>query len=193
MSPRHTDDALTVLLAAIDEVRLEHALMGGYAVVTWGVPRATYDVDVLVESSPERLDRCFDACAQRGFEVDEIYRKGWRDRVRDMPLVKVRLFRDGRAVTSDLFLVTTPFQEAAFARRRDVQVPSLGRHVPVVSPADLVLFKLLAARPKDRADVQNVLTVQGVPDPDYLRTWARRLGVEEALDRAIVEAQGPRG
>lgn len=190
MSPQHVDQALAELLAAIEEAKLAHALMGGYAVVTWGVPRATYDVDVLVESSAERLARCFAACERRGFEVDEIYKKGWRDHVRDMPLVKVRLYRDGRSVTSDLFVVTTPLQDASFARRCEVRVPSLGKSVPVVSPADLILFKLLAGRPKDRIDVQNVLTVQGVPDPEYLRAWAQRLGVEQQLDEAIAEARG---
>ncbi|MEO6597441.1 MAG: hypothetical protein ABIP94_22080 [Planctomycetota bacterium] len=57
-----------------------------------------------------------------------------------------------------------------------------------MAEADLILFKLMADRPKDRVDVQNVLTVQGIPEPEYLRDWAARLGVADRLERALAEA-----
>ena len=50
------------------------------------------------------------------------------------------------------------------------------------------LFKLMADRPKDRVDVQNVLAVQGVPDSTCLHEWAERLGVRDRLHRALAEA-----
>jgi hypothetical protein len=190
MSPRNVDDTLLALLDALDEAGLAHALVGGYAVVTWAIPRATFDVDVLVEAAPAKMAALFSACERRGFGVDEAFRAGWRDRVAGMELVKVQLFREGRAVTCDVFPVSTAFQRSAFARRCLVEVPGLGRNVPVISAADLVLFKLLADRPKDRLDVQNVIAVQGVPDPDYLREWARQLGVEARLERALAGGEG---
>lgn len=69
-----------------------------------------------------------------------------------------------------------------------MRVPGIAQELRVISAADLILFKLLADRPKDRLDVQNVLTVQGIPDPDYLATWAKRIGLDERLHRALVEA-----
>lgn len=182
------DHVLSELLAAMADARLEVALIGGYAVVTWGVPRATFDVDLLVDADDERLRQGFVALERRGFGVDAVYKTGWRDRVRDMPLVKVQMFRGGRAVSGDLFLVSTPLQRSAFARCRTVELPGTATPIRVVSPADLILFKLLADRPKDRVDIQNVLIVQGVPDPDYLRAFAKQLGVAEKLDRAIADA-----
>ena len=189
MNAQRPDEVLKELLRTLEEAGLQHALMGGYAVVSWGVPRATYDVDILVESASERLQRCFEIAERRGFQIDDSYKTGWRDRLCDMQLVKLRMSRAGRPVTSDLFLVATPFQHSAFARRRIVLVPGLGRGVPVITAADLILFKLLANRPKDRVDVQNVLTVQGVPDADYLRSWAQKLNVTKELEQALAEAE----
>ena len=128
------------------------------------------------------------ACEDRGFVVDDAYRSGWRDRLRDMQMVKVRLFREGRAVTADVFLLSTPFQEAALERTVLVDIPGVRPQVPVVSAADLILFKLMANRPKDSLDVQNVLTIQGVPDEDYLRLWAARLAVTDQLLAALEES-----
>jgi hypothetical protein len=189
MTPARPDQVLAELLAAMGEAKLDAALLGGYAVVTWGVPRATFDVDALVEADDERLRAAFAALERRGFAVDEVYKTGWRDHVRDMPLVKVQVFREERVVCGDLFLVATPLQRSAFARCRTIELPGIAGAVRVVSPADLILFKLLAGRPKDRLDVQNVLAVQGVPDAGYLREWAKRLGVEALLDEAL-EAAG---
>ena len=180
MTQHRPDEVMAELLSAMAEAGVEVALMGGYAVVAWGVPRATYDVDVLVQVDESEL--------QRGFGVDTVFKAGWRDRIRDMPLVKAQVFRDGRSISSDLFPVTTELQRSAFARAPTLEVPSAGIVVRVVTPADLILFKLLADRSKDRADIQNVLTVQGIPDPAYLRDWAARLGVVDRLARALAEA-----
>lgn len=193
MTASRPDQVLSELLAAMAQACVDVALIGGYAVVTWGIPRATFDVDLLVEADDERLKRAFVTLERRGFGVDDTYKSGWRDRIRDMPLVKVQVFRAGRAVSGDLFLVTTPLQRSAFARCLTLEMPGIAAAVRVVSPADLVLFKLLADRPKDRLDIQNVLAVQGVPDADYLRTWAEQLGVTHKLERALHDAEfGPK-
>lgn len=194
MTQRRPDEVMVDLLAALSGAGVEAVLLGGYAVVTWGVPRATFDVDVLVLAGEPELLHCLQALEQHGFGVDPIYKTGWRDRVRDMPLVKAQVFRDGRSISSDMFPVTTPLQRSAFSRAQSIMVPGVGVEVRVISAADLILFKLIADRPKDRIDVQNVLTVQGIPDADYLREWAGQLGVTDRLERAIAEAGlGPSG
>jgi hypothetical protein len=182
------DQVLTELLAAMAEAGVRTALIGGYAVVTWGIPRATFDVDLLVDADDAGVTQSLASLERHGFGVDAVYKSGWRDRVRDMPLVKVQMFRGGRAVSGDLFPVATPLQRSAFTRSLTVRVPGIAQELRVVSAADLILFKLLADRPKDRLDVQNVLTVQGIPDRGYLATWAKRIGVEERLHRALVDA-----
>jgi hypothetical protein len=44
---------------------VEYALVGGLAVAVWGAPRATKDIDLLVQ--PERLDAAMNAVASCGF------------------------------------------------------------------------------------------------------------------------------
>lgn len=42
MSTPSVDAALGHLVAALDEAKLRFALIGGYAVVTWGIPRPSH-------------------------------------------------------------------------------------------------------------------------------------------------------
>jgi hypothetical protein len=45
----------------------------------------------------------------------------------------------------------------------------------------------MAARPRDIADVIDVLFMQGQLDATYMRHWAKELGVEQALEKALQE------
>jgi predicted nucleotidyltransferase len=100
-----------------------------------------------------------------------------------MPLVKVRLFLDGRSVDADIFIAETSFQREVLERRVAAGVE--GRDVKLVSAEDLILFKLVAGRPRDLIDVQDVLFTQGKLDEPYLRRWAGPLGVEARLDEVL--------
>jgi hypothetical protein len=56
-------------------------VIGGIAAVLYGVPRATFDLDILVEATPENTRRLLDALLDAGMgtasltNVDEILSK----------------------------------------------------------------------------------------------------------------------
>lgn len=55
--------ALTEIVRRLDEARINHlldqyALIGGFAVAAWGVPRATHDLGLLLLSALPTLRRC---------------------------------------------------------------------------------------------------------------------------------------
>jgi hypothetical protein len=176
------------LCTLLERERLPYAFMGGIVVPIWGIPRATYDVDVTLSVDSEGLARFLRAAKASGYEVDPPFEAGLRDRVSGMEKLRIDWWtKDSRRVEVDVFLVSTAYQQAAFARRVRVKIDGL--EAWVLGPADLILHKLVAARPKDIADIQNILSVQGLPDPSYLRTWSERLGVRSALDEALQRAQ----
>ncbi len=55
------------------------------------------------------------------------------------------------------------------------------------SPEDLILFKLLAGRPRDLVDVSDVLFMQGQLDVQYMRGGAHKLDVLPQLEQAIAD------
>ncbi len=176
---------------AIESTGLLYAVMGGYALNAWGVPRATFDFDFAVLAQDGASERVLEALAGARFDVPREYREGYVQVVDGTKMLKAFALLDGcRVAPVDVFLFASPLQRSALARRQPIEV--LGRGMWVISAADLLLFKLLAYRGKDRIDVLNVLEVQGVPDPEYVRDWARRLGIEERFDEAL-EATGLAG
>lgn len=175
------------IAALVEREGFAYAFMGGLAVPIWGIPRATYDVDLTLAADTETVNRFLRSVKDAGFEVEPPFERGFRDSVSGMQKLRIDWWTaESRRIEVDVFLVTTEYQSAAFARR--VRVRLNGSDLWVLGPADLILHKLVAGRPKDLADVQNILSVQGMTDAEYTRHWARRLGVAAALDEALQRA-----
>jgi len=177
---------LLQVLSALEAVPIPYMIMGGFAVRAVGIPRPTYDADLTLEASDEALARLFKSLERDGFIVPDEFRKGFRDSLQGMAKVKVQKFEEKHVWDVDLFLVTTPYQRAAFARRQKVLF--LGTDRWMITPEDLVLHKLLANRRKDLVDVEEILKIQVSLDRDYLRDWAARLGIATRLEDILREA-----
>ncbi len=175
--------ALRDFISLFDRLDVQYVLMGGFAVRVYGIPRPTYDVDFTVAVARKRLPELYRAIAELGYCVPEPYESGWVDQVAGMPVVKARLFFEGSTIDIDIFLAESAFQDQLLARRRRQPVDEM--HVWLVSPEDLILLKLIASRPRDLVDIDDVLFVQGSLDEEYLRHWAERLDVLAELEEAL--------
>jgi hypothetical protein len=186
-------DALDVALlvaAALESVGGEYFVGGSVASSLQGEPRATNDIDFVVSLLPRRAGALATALGS-DFEVDqEMLRdalgQGSSANFFYLPLVtKIDVFGLG----------ATPFDEAEFARRKRVRVRQTGEELFLKSPEDTVLRKLLwyrdggAVSEKQWRDLVEVLRISGAQMvPDYLDTWAPRLGITDLLAKARDEA-----
>lgn len=70
--------------------------------------------------------------------------------------------------------------------RRAVPVEISGVAVPVATPEDLIVYKLIADRPRDRDDIGAIRRTQARAgrelDRDYIERWARFRGVSDRLE-----------
>lgn len=172
--------------AVFDRLGISYAVMGGVAVRAYAVPRPTFDVDFTLVLPRERLAELFAALEELGYTVPDAYRAGWVDTVAGMSLVKARFYVGEQGVDVDMFLAESAFQRSLMSRRRKDIVEDV--ETWIVSAEDLVLLKLVAARPRDLIDVADILFIQGQLDSEYLRHWADQLGVRPNLERALAES-----
>jgi hypothetical protein len=147
------DSAVLAVLAAIAPVLRRSGdrwyLFGAQAVTIWGRPRLSADVDITVAIAGPPDDFVAAALAA-GFDLRISDWRGLVDRTRVLPLLH-------RATEMPLDVVLAgPGLEEDFLERAVVATLA-GMEVPVISPEDLIVIKLLAARPKDVEDVRGIL------------------------------------
>ena len=165
--------ALATILARLDTARTRglvqgYALIGGFAVSAWGMPRATQDVDFAVaigNTDPQALAAFLGGRYETGGPDDPL--QGFMHASIDV---------DSIAVPLQLVFFAPRFTEVIFRHVERLSV--MGQFVPVVSWQILVLLKLYAGGPQDQLDAGQILKVRQ-PQPDALRQMAE---LAESLD-----------
>ena len=102
-----------------DRLQVPYAIMGGWAVRMYGLPRPTPDVDFTIAIERKRLPELYDTATDVGFTVPEQFVAGGVDTVAGMPLVKFRLYLVDRGIDVDVFLAGFKI-----SRRADAATPS---------------------------------------------------------------------
>lgn len=168
---------------------IRHLVIGGLAVGAIGEARTTGDVDVVGFASPEDAEALIAKAAAAGFELKP---ETERERLRETGTLR---FRHG-PFQLDIILASLPFEEVAYARALRKRL--FGRLVPLPTPEDLILFKVLAGRDKDILDAIGVArrhlpkldrrylegTIQGICDlAEDTEPWRR---LEDVLRRAAL-------
>lgn len=147
-------DALRALWQGLDELGAPAMIIGGVAVIALGVPRLTVDIDATVSGKDLDVDRLVEALGRRGI------RPRRPDAVAFARKHHVLLLSHQASGTPvDLSLAWLPFEDEALGARREQDYAGVRIRVP--RPEDLVVYKLVAARPQDLDDAEGLLLLHG--------------------------------
>jgi hypothetical protein len=169
------ESALTAFADLAERLGLRWYVFGAQAVNLHGYPRTTADLDVTIDLgqlAPRALVTQLDKAGfSARFADDEFIRL-----TRVIPVVH-------RATKLPVDLVIAgPGLEQRFLD--EVELQWVGdRRVPVLSPENLVVTKLLAARPKDLDDVRELVASRG-SSLDHRRIEQLLALLEQALDQS---------
>jgi hypothetical protein len=176
--------ALTEIIRRLDDAQAHHlleryALIGGFAVSAWGVPRATHDLDfalALGSADPVTLSRHLLADFQMG-DPDDPLRGVFRT---------TSVLSEGHSIPVQLVLFPSTWTSMIF-RDGIESLEIFGCMVPVVSWQSLVLLKLYAGGPQDLVDAQQILALRQPTQSDLhtLSTLADQLSLSAAWERFI--------
>ncbi len=170
------DEPLHRLILAVHELAeasgFRFAIIGGVARGVWASPRATLDVDVLMDSvsvAPALNHASAAGLVAIQEEVDALARSG-------MTRLRLPDFASG-AIRLDVIAADHPYYVRVIDRGRSVMLAGVA--VNVAAPEDILLLKILADRTQDRADVEAIIEAQ-LPELDLelLHREAERLELE---------------
>jgi hypothetical protein len=182
--------ALSALAAALKSIPAPSMIIGGIAVIAYGVPRQTIHIDATVSAARASVDDLVDAFAEHAI-VPRIADAVSFAQERQVLL----LTHTPSGVPLDVSLAWLPFEEEALARAH--QIDFGGVAISVASPGDLIVYKTIAWRERDRTDIERLLIARyDEIDLDQVRARVREFAeiIEdptrpEQLERLIHRAR----
>ena len=146
----------------LNKLGIDYLVVGGLAVNFHGVPRMTYDIDLMVLLEPENILKLVTKLTQWGYRpkipvdpkdlADETKRNSW---IHEKGM-KALIFNSETLPIGEIDLVIDspiPYEEL---KDRAIRVELQDEKIPTVSIHDLIELELRAGRKQDLADVEHL-------------------------------------
>lgn len=168
------EELLRKIAGILDKLKIPYIITGGIAVVIWGRPRFTADIDIVVELLPKKLDRLAE-------ELLKIDKEVYVDREAMQKALESRgefnFIHPGAGLKVDFWMLKNDAFDRERMKRRVIK-KVVGTNIFLTSPEDLILIKLLWYKESESTrqleDVESVLRIQKKLDWKYLQMWAKR-------------------
>ena len=138
-------DQLQSVFASFQKNQVKYLVIGGIAAVLYGVPRATFDLDVLIEANADNAARLLKAMIEAGLGTASL------TTVDEVLANEITIFTD--RVRLDVQTLT-PGITFAEAWPRRVTMSYKGQALEVISLPDLIAAKRATGRDVDLQDVR---------------------------------------
>lgn len=146
-------EELRRLVERLDKEGIQYALCGGLAMAVYALPRATLDIDIMIEGdSLQKTKRAVDVL---GFSLSGMPMEFQGGKVHIHRLSKIEA-STGETLVLDLLIVTSDIRQAWESRTK---VDWEGGTLSVVSPEGLVLLKSFRKSGQDQDDIQYLRSI----------------------------------
>jgi hypothetical protein len=182
-----------LVMGALETAGVEYLIGGALAAWTWGEPRATQNVDMVVNIPIEAIGKLSKELEKRDMLIPpEVILDTILEERADLPISPIHRYSGFKA---DLYPVRQgdELRRSAFERRKRVDFGPPFGEVFVHSPEDLILYKLLyfslSQQSKHARDIAAILRAKrGQLEEAYIEYWVDRLGLRaiwEELRRGV--------
>lgn len=133
------------VFASFHKHNVKYLVIGGIAAVLHGVPRATFDLDILIEATPDNAQKILDALREANFATATLIAAD------ELLAHEITIFKDRVRIDVQ---TSTPGIRFEDAWRKRVSMSYQGREFYVASKEDLIASKRAAGRDQDLEDVR---------------------------------------
>lgn len=149
----------------LDDDNISYMIIGGQAVLLYGSPRLTRDIDITLGVDTDRFALIKNICKKSGLKIlpknPEKFASETKVLPAEEPNIRIRV---------DFIFSFTPYEQQAINRTQIVDIDNY--HVKFASREDLIIHKMLAARAIDEEDVKNILIKnKNLIDFKYIKKW----------------------
>ncbi len=160
-------DLLKRVADGLSRNAIPYMVIGGQAVLLYGEPRLTKDIDITLGVGVEALPKMKEVVDALGFnylppDIEDFVRQTMVLPVIDGP----------SGIRIDFIFSFSPYERQAIERAKEVELG--GGRIRFASLEDVVIHKMIAGRARDIEDIRTILLKNPDYDREYIRTWLAR-------------------
>lgn len=179
---------LVMILAVLDKAEIEYMIGGAIAVWSWGEPRSTQDVDMVIHLKVEQINTLSEELEKVDiFLPPDIIMENLYNTRGDLPINAIHGFSGYKA---EMFLMREDdaLRQLAFTRRVKVDFGADVGKVFVHSAEDIIVYKLLyyslSQQTKHIRDIGSIIKTSGDNlDYAYIEKWAKEKKLTNIWER----------
>jgi predicted nucleotidyltransferase len=163
---------LTAIARQFEKNKIPYIIIGGQAVLLYGEPRLTKDIDITIGVNIDMVDEILKIMENIPLKPlpEDIVQFVKQTMV--LPLIET-----ATGIRVDVIFSFSPFEQEAVKRANLVKIDNTEVHY--VSLEDLIIFKIFSGRPRDIEDVRTILVKNKHADIIYIKTQLQNLSFEE--------------
>lgn len=158
------EELLKKIANALDAADIPYMIIGGQAVLVYGEPRFTQDIDITVGVGFDKLPDLIALAEQLSLKILPENPIEFVSKTMVLPLAN-----KDTELRVDLIFSYTPYEREAINRANKIDID--GVKVNFASIEDLIIHKLFAGRPRDIEDIRGIVLKNKKIDMPYIRQW----------------------
>jgi predicted nucleotidyltransferase len=150
----------------LNKASIPYMVIGGQAVLLYGEPRLTRDIDITLGVGVEELDRVKKIASGISLKILVKGEKDFVERTMVLPTIEEK-----SSIRVDFIFSFSSYERQAIKRAKDTK---LGRiFVTFASLEDIVIHKMIAGRARDIEDIKSILLKNPHYDEVYITRWLK--------------------
>ena len=144
------EEIISQISVHLSKHKIPHMIIGGQAVLLYGEPRLTRDIDITLGVGIDSLDTVLSIIKELKLRILSKNIIDFVKKTMVLPMIEKKT-----GIRVDFIFSFTPYEKEAIKRANIIEI--LGEKVPFASVEDLIIHKIFAGRPRDLEDVRTII------------------------------------
>jgi len=156
------EEIISQISIHLNRHKIPHMIIGGQAVLLYGEPRLTRDIDITLGVGIDSLDIVLNIIKELKLKILLNNATDFVKRTMVLPMMEEKT-----GIRVDFIFSFTPYEQEAIKRANKIDI--FGEKVPFASVEDLIIHKIFAGRPRDLEDVRTIILKNQKLDVSYIK------------------------
>lgn len=160
-------ELLTRIARELNASGIPYMVIGGQAVLLYGEPRLTRDIDVTLGIGADKYESVLALAGRLSLKILVENAESFVKKTMVLPLME-----EQNGIRIDFIFSFSPYERQAIKRSRSVSFHAGGdSSVQFAALEDIVIHKIIAGRPRDIEDVKSIILKNPSYDSRYITSW----------------------